>query len=290
MTQVELALDARAELAEGPSWFGDRQRLLWVDIMAARVHLFDPATGDDRSIDVGQPVGAVVPAEDGRVALALRDGFALLGLDDGRLEHVADVERDVTGNRMNDGKCDRAGRFWAGTMALSAEPGAGALYRLDADRRAHRMVAGVGISNGLGWSLDDRLMYYIDTLQHRVDVFDFDAATGAIANRRPFAAVEAPGAPDGMTVDAEGGLWVAVWGGGRVLHYLPDGTLQGTISLPVSQPTSCCFGGPDLRDLYITTARENLVPDQRARQPLAGSLFRCRPGVGGQPTRAYRSA
>jgi sugar lactone lactonase YvrE len=289
VTQVELVLDARAELAEGPCWLADRQRLLWVDIMAGRVHLFDPATGDDRSIDVGQPVGAGVPADDGRVALAVRDGFALVDLDGGRLEHVADVERELTGNRMNDGKCDRSGRFWAGTMALSVEPGAGSLYRLDGDRRVHRMVGDVGISNGLGWSLDDRLMYYIDTLQPRVDVFDFDAATGAIANRRPFAVIEGPGAPDGMTVDAEGGLWVAVWGGGRVLHYQPGGALDGSIQLPVSQPTSCCFGGRDLRDLYITTARENLTPDRRAHEPLAGGLFRCRPGIAGQLTAAYRA-
>jgi sugar lactone lactonase YvrE len=287
MTQTELVLDARAELAEGPCWLADRERLLWVDIMAGRVHLFDPATGDDRFVEVGQPVGAAVPAGDGRLAVAMRDGFALLDPDSGRLEPLADVERDFDGNRMNDGKCDRAGRFWAGTMALDARPGAGSLYRLGAGGQVERMVAGVGISNGLGWSLDDRLMYYIDTPERRMDVFDYESATGAIANRRPFAAIDRPGSPDGMAVDADGGLWVAIWGGGRIEHRLPDGTLAGSVVLPVSQVSSCCFGGPRLQDLYVTTAWQSLSPERRAAEPLAGGLFRCRPGVAGLPTCVY---
>jgi sugar lactone lactonase YvrE len=289
VTQVELVLDAKAELAEGPCWLADRERLLWVDIKAGHVHLFDPATGSDRFVEVGQPVGAAVPADDGRLALAVRDGFAMLDLETGRTEPVADVEREVPGNRMNDGKCDSAGRFWAGTMATPSRRGQGALYRLEAGRGVERMVGEVGISNGLGWSPDDRLMYYIDTLEGRVDVFDFDAGTGSIANRRPFAVIERPGHPDGMTMDADGGLWVALWGGGRVVHYLPDGTLRETIEIPVAQPSSCAFGGPDLRDLYITSAWQDLTPDQRRDQPAAGGLFRCRPGVAGAPTRPYRT-
>ncbi len=287
MTQVELVLDARAELAEGPCWLASRARLLWVDIMAGHVHLFDPASGEDRTIEVGQPVGAAVPADDGRVALAVRDGFALLDLDDGSVEPVADVERKLPGSRMNDGKCDSAGRFWAGTMALDQRPGAGALYRLDAQRHVEQMVAGVGISNGLGWSPDDRLMYYIDTPEDRVDVFDFDAASGAIRNRRPFALIDGPGHPDGLAVDAEGGVWVALWGGGQVTRFLPDGTVAGSIRMPVSRTSSCCFAGPDLSDLYITTAWQHLPPERR--EAYAGGLFRCRPGVAGQPTRAYRT-
>jgi sugar lactone lactonase YvrE len=287
LMHAELLLDARAELAEGPCWLADRERLLWVDIMAGHVHLLDPATGEDRVVPAGQPVGAAVPADDGRVALAVRDGFALLDLDDGRVEPIAGVELEISGNRMNEGKCDSAGRFWAGTMAVDVRRGAGALYRLDG-RHVERMVDGVGISNGLGWSPDDRRMYYIDTLEDRIDVFDFDPAAGAIANRRPFAAIEGPGHPDGMAVDADGGLWVALWGGGRVVHFLPDGTAAGDIEVPASQTSSCSFGGPDLRDLYITTAWQHLPPEQR--EPHAGSLFRCRPGVVGQPTRAYRTA
>lgn len=288
MTQVELVLDAKAELGEGPCWLADRTRLVWVDITSGRVHLFDPATGEDRWVDAGQPVGAAVPADDGRLVLAVKDGFTLLDLDTGRQERVADVERDVSTNRMNDGKCDSAGRFWAGTMGDRAEPGVGALYRLEGGV-VERVIGDITISNGLGWSPDDRLMYYIDSPQGRVDVLDFDAATGAIANRRPFATIERPGLPDGMAVDADGGLWVALWGGSCVAHYLPDGTAAGEIPVPALQVSSCCFGGPDLGDLYITTAWQGRTPEQRTEDPLAGGLFRCRPGVAGAPTRVYRT-
>jgi sugar lactone lactonase YvrE len=284
---LELLLDARAEVAEGPCWLADRQRLMWVDITAGLVRLFDPVTKEESSLDAGQPVGAAVPADDGRIALALRDGFALLDPDSGRLELIAEVERELEGNRMNDGKCDSAGRFWAGTMALASRRGAGALYRLGADRRVERVLDGVGISNGLDWSPDDRLMYYIDTLEDRVDVLDFDPATGAVANRRPFVTIEGPGHPDGMTVDAEGGLWVALWGGGRIAHYLPDGTEVEGVEVPVAQTSSCAFGGPDLRYLYITTAWQHLPQDRRERH--AGGLFRCRPGVAGRPANVFRT-
>ena len=287
LVQAELLLDARAQLGEGPCWLAGRERLLWVDIMAGRVHLLDPKTGDDQVAEVGQPVGAAAPADDGRVALAVRDGFAVLDLDDGLVELIADVEREIAGNRMNEGKCDSAGRFWAGTMALDHRRGAGALYRLDERGHVERMVEGISISNGLGWSPDDRLMYYIDTPERRVDVFDFDPATGTIGGRRPFVAIDGAGHPDGMTVDAEGGLWVALWGGGRIARFLPDGTPAGGVEVPVAQTSSCCFGGPGLRDLYITTAWQRVPPDRR--EPHAGGLFRCRPGVAGQPTREYRT-
>jgi sugar lactone lactonase YvrE len=288
MTHAELVLDARAELAEGPSWLAERGLLAWVDITAGLVHLFDPATGADRALEVGQPVGAAVPTDDGRLALAVRDGFALLDLDREEVALIVEVERELTGNRMNDGKSDPAGRFWAGTMAVDMRAGAGALYRLDAERNVELMVPGVSISNGLGWSPDGRLMYYIDSPQGRVDVFDFDATSGAIANRRPFAQAQG-GDPDGMAVDARGGLWVAIWGAGKVLHFLPDATLSDEIELPALQVTSCCFGGPELQDLYITSAWQGMTAEQRAREPLAGGVFRSRPGVQGQPTREYRT-
>ena len=247
-----------------------------------------PSGPADRAIEVGQPVGAAVPTDDGRLILAVRDGFALLDLDRAHVELIVEVERELTGNRMNDGKSDPAGRFWAGSMALDVRAGAGALYRLDADRNVELMVPGVSISNGLGWSPDGRLMYYVDSPEGRVDVFDFDATTGTIANRRPFAKV-AGGDPDGMAIDAGGGIWVAVWGAGKVLHFLPDATLSDEIELPVSRITSCCFGGPELQDLYITSAWQGMAEDQRAREPLAGGIFRSRPGVQGQATREYRT-
>jgi sugar lactone lactonase YvrE len=289
LIRAELLLDAKAELAEGPCWIAERSCLLWVDIVAGRVHLLDPSTGADRAIEVGQPVGTAVPAGGRSLALAIRDGFAILDLDTASVELIAEVEKDLPSNRMNDGKCDSAGRLWAGTMSLNTRRGAAALYRLDAERNVELMVGGVGISNGIGWSPDDRLMYFIDSLEGRVDAFDFEAVSGTIANRRPFARVEG-GSPDGMAVDAEGGLWVAVWGGGKVLHFLADGSLAGEIELPVSRVTSCCFGGPELCDLYITSAWQGMVDDERAEQPLAGGIFCCRPGPQGQPTRSYAGA
>src|SRR5262249_267248 len=189
---------------------------------------------------------------------------------------------------MHDSKADPAGRFWAGTMALDTRAGAGALYRLDAEHNVQLMVSGVSISNGLGWSPDGRLMYYIDSPEHRVDVFDFDVTSGAIANRRPFTEVRG-GYPDGMAVDADGGLWVAVWGGGKILNFLPDATLSDEIELPASRGTSCCFPGPELQAPYLPGAWQGRAEAHRAREPLAGGIFRSRPGVQGQPTLEYRT-
>ncbi len=266
---------ARAELGECPVWDGDR--LVWVDVHAGLVHRGDAV------LAVGQPVGAVAPRTGGGLALALRDGFALLDADGESLELVAAVESDRPHNRMNDGRCDPAGRFWAGTMRQPAGGREGALYRLDADLEATRMIEGVGISNGLDWSPDAATMYYVDTLVRRVDAFDFDLAGGALDNRRPLIEI-APqdGAPDGLTVDAEGCLWLALWGGSALRRYAPDGTLEREVRLPVSRVTSCAFGGPDLRDLYVTSARRGLSSRQLQAEPLAGSVFRLRPGVAGR--------
>jgi sugar lactone lactonase YvrE len=286
---LEVALDARAELGEGVTWDPVAQRVIWVDIMRGRVHVFDPPSGACRTFPVGQPVGAAVPRAAGGLVLAVRDGFARLDLATGRMDPVAVVEAENPPRRMNDGACDAGGRFWAGTMALDERAGAGALYRLDPDGRVHRMLDEVTISNGIDWSLDGSRMFYIDTGTRRIDVFDFDPESGTIANRRPFVTIDAAdGAPDGMTIDAEGGVWVALWGGGAVRRYDADGRLDLVIDLPVSHPTNCAFGGADLRDLYITTATIQLSPAQRASQPAAGALFRCRPGVAGRAAHAWR--
>jgi sugar lactone lactonase YvrE len=288
-TDVDLVLDAAAALGEGATWDPARARLIWIDIIPGRVHLFNPADGSDRHVDVGQPVGAAVTCSDGRLLLALRDGFARLDPDSGALDVIARVEADRPDTRMNDGGCDAAGRFWAGTMAMDARPGQGTLYRLDPDGRVHTMVTPVGISNGLDWSLDGRTMYYIDSLASRIDRFDFDPAAGSIANRREFVIIDpADGLPDGLTVDAEGGIWVALWAGGAVRRYLPDGSLDRVVRLPVTHPTTCAFGGPDLGDLYITSATCELSDEERRRQPSAGGLFRHRPGVAGRPAHAFR--
>ena len=283
MSGVELVLDARAELGEGPRWDPRGQRLLWVDILRGRVHSFRPDRGACRYVDAGRPVGALACAADGSVALAVAGGFARLDLDSGRVEMLAAVEAGRPGNRMNDGACDSAGRFWAGTMALDEGPQAGALYRLDPDLRVHTMLSGVTISNGIDWSPDDRRMYYVDSPTRRVDVFDFDVEGGSIANRRPFVALGSEaGVPDGLTVDAAGFVWLALWGGGALRRYGPDGALDRIVPLPVSHPTSCAFGGRDLDELYVTSARRPLSKEERAREPMAGGLLRLRPGVAGR--------
>ena len=289
--EVELALDARAELGEGPSWDPETGRLIWVDITAEVVHWFDPASGHDQRFEVGQPVGAAVPASDGRLALAVSDGFAFLDPPTGGIERIADVEVDLADTMMNDGKCDPAGRLWAGTKDAVGSRPLGSLYRLGADRRPERILTGLTVSNGLGWSPDRTTMYFIDSPTQRIDVFDFELESGEISNRRTLVEIpKAWGLPDGMTVDEDGFLWVAFWGGSAVRRFAPTGAVVSTVEFPVSQVTSCAFGGGDLSELYVTTARDSLSETQLAEQPLAGGLFRLRPGVRGRPSHPFVTA
>ncbi len=275
MNAVAIAHDPGAEHGEGPTWDAAAGRLIWVDLLRGIVHRLDPATGDDEPVQVGQPVGAAVPRAGGGLALAVRDGFALLDPGSERPRMVAEVEADTPSNRMNDGKCDSAGRFWAGTMALDSRPGAGALYRLDPDMTVTTTLSGVSISNGLGWSPDDRTMYYVDSGEQAIDAFDFDVKQGRVTNRRRLAAIEVEaGTPDGIAVDVAGCLWVALWGGGAVRRYSPAGDLLATVRLPATQLTSCTFGGPELRDIYVTSASSGLSAEERRRQPYAGVVFR----------------
>jgi sugar lactone lactonase YvrE len=282
---VELVVDARAVLGEGPLWHGGQGRLHWVDIEGGLLHIFDPTTGKDRALPVGTRVGTVVPRASGGLLLALESGFSFFDPEGGGLTPIADPEETLPTNRFNDGKCDPSGRFWAGTMDMELTPGAGSLYRLDADLSVHRVLDNVSISNGLAWSLDLRTLYYIDTPTRAVTAFDYDDATGAISRGRDVVSVpEELASPDGMTIDAEGKLWVAHWGAGAVCRWDPNtGELMGTISVPAAHTTACAFGGDDLGDLYVTTARSGLSEAQLAAQPLSGGVFRARPGVRGVP-------
>lgn len=285
---IDIALDVKADLGEGPIWDAARRSLLFVDIMRGEVHEFDPANGRHAIFEVGQPVGALAPTTRGDWMAAVRDGFVRLDPATGGTRLAAIVEDDRPDNRMNDGYCDARGRFWAGTMSMTHEREAGSLYRLDPDGHVTRMVHGVTTSNGIDWSPDQRLMYYVDTGTGRIDVFDFDVARGDIANRRPFVSIaEKDGKPDGLIVDAEGAIWLALWGGGTLHRYTPDGKLERTVPLPVTHPTKCAFGGPDLADLFVTSARRPLSPKERERQPLAGSLLHCQPGVKGRPATRF---
>lgn len=276
---AEVVVRANAELGEGPVWDGRSGRVAWVDILGRRIHLTDPRTGDTESLEVPSAIGAIAPRAAGGFVAALEDGFWVIG--EGSPRRIAAVPEARPELRFNDGKCDPRGRFWAGTMAYDEATGAGALYRLDSGGAVTRVFAGVTISNGLAWSADAATMYYIDSPTQRIDAFSYAAETGEIRDRRPMVDIPAElGSPDGMTIDADGGLWVALWGGGAVHRYL-DGRLDRVIRLPVSRPTSCAFGGPDLDELYVTSAWKGLSADARRAEPLAGALFRVRPGVRG---------
>ncbi len=289
--KIDLAQDARATIGEGPVWDERAGRLCWVDIAAGIVHRWSPQGGDDRVLDVGQPVGSLALGAQGGIVLAVRDGFALVPRGAERVAATVDVERELTGNRMNDGRCDVAGRFWAGTMDRDHRPHAGSLYRLDAASgtlAVTRVITGVTISNGIDWSPRDDLMYFVDSQTQRVDVFDFDAVSGALVGRRPFVEIPAAdGLPDGIAVDGDGCVWVALFGAGAVRRYSPSGRIDRVVRLPVTLVTSVAFGGADLSDLYITTARHRLTPQERVRQTHAGGLFVCRPGPGGRPAHRF---
>ena len=281
----ELVLQGNADIGEGPAWDAARRRLVWVDVTGCEVHTFDPASGVDHVVDVGMHVGAAVPAGDDELLLAVRDGLAMLSPDGVRI--IAEVEADRTGNRMNDAKCDPSGRLWAGTMPYeAAEVGAAALYRYDG-RSVVRVLTGVTLSNGLGWSPDGTVMYHIDSGTHQVNAYPFDPATGELGSRRVVVTVDpAEGMPDGMTVDDDGCLWVALWGGGAVRRYTPDGVLDRVIHLPVTQVTSCAFADDVL---YITSAAHQLTPAALTTQPLAGSIFAATPGPTGRPATPFHS-
>ena len=284
---MELAIRSKALLGEGPRWDAAMRRLLWVDIDAGALHLFDPASGDDRAILLGNRIGAAAPAQGGGVLVALADRLAVVDLGDESVDTLVEIPHGE-GMRMNDGACDPAGRFWVGSMALDYAPGAGALYRYSSDGGLDRVLGDVTISNGLGWSPDGGTMYYIDSMAYRVDVFDFEVSTGAISGRRPLIVIErGAGIPDGLAVDDDGGIWVALWGRGAVRRYAPDGALDRVLAVPADKVTACCFGGDDGRSLYVTTASVDLSVEQRRRQPLAGGVFVTEVDVSGPPAQPF---
>jgi len=283
---VELVVDAKATVGEGPSWHARSRRLFWVDILEGNIHVYDPSGECDRIIRVGQMVGAVVPRHSGGLMLAMHHGFASFDLDSGTLTTIADPEQHLPRNRFNDGKCDPAGRFWAGTVSIDREPHAGSLYCLDTDHTVRHVLGGVTCSNGIAWSLDRSTMYYIDTPTRRVDAFDYDVQTGRVTKRRVAVVVpEELGKPDGMAIDAEGMLWIAMWDGGCVTRWNPNsGSLDQTVSIPALHVASCAFGGQNLDELYVTTARVRMTEAELAKQPHTGGLFRIRGGMQGAET------
>lgn len=284
-SEVQLLVDAHALVGEGPIWDEAKGVLYWVDILSNMVYEYNPATGENRGYNVGQHVGTVVPRASGGLMLAVYDGFAAFEPSTGQLTLLADPEADLPQNRFNDGKCDPAGRFWAGTMAYTDQSTQGSLYRMDADLSVHKMLGDIGISNGIVWSLDNQIMYYIDSMANTVRAFDYDLATGNISNERVVIRTDGMGLPDGMAIDAEGMLWVAHFGGSCVRRWNPHtGKVIGTIEMPASQITACAFGGADYSTLYITSAATGL---DLAKEPQAGGLFMVNPGVKGVPTFSF---
>jgi sugar lactone lactonase YvrE len=286
----ELVLDARADLGEGPAWEARTGSLYWVDIHAGHLHIFNPQDGTDRRIEVGEFIGCAAPRRTNGLVLGLRSGFATLDSPfpsgEAGVRAIVNPESHLPGNRFNDGKCDPAGRFLAGSMDDSEDTASGSLYSLAPDGTVKTLLTGTRISNGLTWSPDYRTFYFIDTPTRTVMAYDYDLASGEIANPRP--AVSVPpelGWPDGMTSDGEGMLWVALWGGAKLTRWNPaTGQLVAEIPLPAFNVSSCAFGGPDLTDLYVTSARKGMNAEQLAKYPLSGGLFRIRTNIQGMPT------
>jgi sugar lactone lactonase YvrE/DNA-binding IclR family transcriptional regulator len=287
--KVECILPWAAYLGEGPVWDERTKRLLWLDILAPAIHVLNVETRENTTYKVPHLVTAIAPRAKGGYATMSQHGLEFWDFDTGVLTPVVDPEANIPENRFNDAKCDPAGRFWAGSMALDASQPSGSLFRFDADASWQKLDTGFTVSNGMGWSPDNRTMYFTDTNLRTIYAYDFDLRMGTIANRRPLIEVPAgEGKPDGMTVDAEGYLWVAMWDGWSVRRYAPDGRLDRTVELPVPRPSSCCFGGPGYRTLFITSARIRLGERALIEAPLSGGVFAFEPGVAGLASGTFK--
>ncbi|WP_373529637.1 SMP-30/gluconolactonase/LRE family protein [Nostoc sp.] len=277
-------LEARARLGEGPIWDSNKKLLYWVDIYNRRVHQFNPATGKDRFFDVGDVVGAIAIAGKDRLIMALRHHLAFLDTQTGEVATILEIEAHLPDNRFNDGKCDPQGRFFFGSMCSSEKPQA-SLYRYDTDGSLHIMETGLTISNGLGWSPDQKTFYLTDSPQQKIYVYDFNSVTGNISNRRIFVDLTNESFyPDGLTIDSEGYIWSAMWNGWCVIRFNPKGEEILRIKLPVQVPTSCTFGGEDLQTLYITTASVGLSQAEIDKSFSSGDLFALQTDVTGLPS------
>lgn len=271
-------------LGESIIWDSKQQLLWWVDGIGQLIHRLDPASGKKKSWKMDEEVGSIGLRAKGGLVVGMRSGFYFFSPESGELSEIARPDAERPGNRFNDGKVDRHGRFWSGTVEAAAYTPRGRLFRLDADLRATLITEGVTCINGISFSPDNRLMYMTDSFSCRIDVFDYDAVDGAIYNRRHFADIPlGRGTCDGSTVDADGCFWSANMDGWCVTRYDPRGRIDMVVNLPVRRVSSLCFGGPNLDTLYITTARRRMKDKELAQQPLAGNLLAVRPGVKGLP-------
>ncbi len=277
---VDVVIDMQSRLGEGPLWDHRTSRLAWVDILAGLVHLTDPSTGVTTTVPVGTDVGAIALHGESGYLLAVRRGFATL---EGPRVEVTNEVLDSDGQRMNDGALDPAGRFVAGSIT-DDRTATGALYVRDLDGVVRELFGGVTVSNGLAWNAGGDRLFYVDSVLQSIDVMDYDVDAGTVSGRRTWATVpDSAGIPDGLTIDTDGCLWLALWDGGKVLRYSPEGEVIGEVELPVSRVTSCAFGGPGLDRLFITTAAVGSSPEDPPR-PHDGALFVTEPGVVGVPS------
>lgn len=269
-------------------WHPTEQKLYWVDILHPAVYRFDPTTGRNETCELGKLVSAVLPIAGGGLMIVSQDGLERLDFETRRLTPFVHPEEGLRDNRLNDAKVGPGGSIWVGSMRLDASRPSGGLYRVTSAGRVEQKESGITVANGMAWSPDNRTFYFVDTLPGLIHAYDTEPGTGVLGNRRIFASVpEADGRPDGLCVDSEGGVWCAIWDGWRVNRYTPDGKLDQMIDLPVPRATSVCFGGPDLRTLFITSARTRLPASTLSEAPLSGGLFTCKPGVAGLPTNLF---
>lgn len=288
--KAQIVLDAKAKLGEGSIWHPKENKLYWVDIEGKSLHIYDPVTNKDKEFALGSRVGTVVPIESGGALVALQSGIHKIDTKTGKLTFISNPLPDTVNLRFNDGKCDPAGRFWIGTLAMDSRRRGAVLWRMDKDKSLHLMLDSVSISNGIVWTADRKTMYYNDTPTGTIQGFDYDDKAGEISNRRVVVRIaRGGGSPDGMTIDADGNLWVALWGSGSVGKFDPrTGQLLQKIIVPAPNVSSCAFGGKNLETLYITTARAWVSEEKLKEFPLSGGLFAVKPGVRGVPAEFYK--
>jgi sugar lactone lactonase YvrE len=282
--EVRCVVDCGNKLGEVPLWDVNEQALYWVDIEGKRLYRLTQATGKVDIWDMPERISSFALREKGGLVVAFASGLAFYDLDSGRIDWIARPEAHLPGNRFNEGKVDRKGRFWAGSMDDSLANHTAGLYRLDPELSVHKKLGDIGISNCFVWSRENDRFWFADTLDKTVFTFDYEHQSGTISNRKLFADTTGTGyGPDGGTIDEEGYIWIAMWDGWKVSRYAPDGRLDREIMLPVARPSSCMFGGPDLATLYVTTAIWDATPEERKAQPQAGGLFAIHAGVRGLP-------
>jgi sugar lactone lactonase YvrE len=287
--EATCVLACQNRLGEGPIWSVDEQALYWVDILAPAIHRFRPAESAHQHWPMPEHVGSLSMRASGGLVVASKSGFAAFDPTHGRIEMLAEAEADKLDNRFNDGRCDRQGRFFAGSLTYSEDTPVGSLWRLDIDHSVTPVLDGITISNGLCWSPDGATMYHVDTPTRQIRAYDYDQEVGLPGKPRVLVSTDPSGGwPDGSITDCEGGIWNAEWDGARVVRYTPDGQVDRIVSVPARRATCVAFGGPDLKTLYITSAWDRMTSDEREEWPHSGDLFAAEVDVAGLPDPAFK--